>query len=626
MAVLLASLLPIFGCGSYRFSPLQVTSGAIEDFGTVLPMTTSAARTVLLTNPGNIPLTIASIALTGDSAADFKFTSGCGATVPASGSCSVQVSFAPAVVGQQSASLVITDGALNSTQTVSLTGMGSSTAVVDVIVYGATPSGIMAAIEAAQHGKQVLLLEPTGHVGGMMTNGLGHSDSYATNAIGGLVKKFFGMVNTFYGAAPFSNRGQYFEPHVAEQIFNSMIAAYPAISVFLNESTASVQKQGSTITGMVTADGHTYHGKEYIDASYTGDLMAQAQVSYIVGRESSAQYGESLAGVANPMSFGGIKIEPYLTPGVPGSGLIPHVTATILGAPGSADDAVMAYGYRLCLSSDPNNQIPFAAPANYDPAEFELMGRKAVVDGSGFTLDSALGPAPIPNNKFDLDNVPGGFSTDEVGESFTYPDGSPEVRQAIEAEQKHYMQGMLYFLTTDSRIPVTVQNAVKGYGLCKDEFTDNGGWPRQLYVREARRMIGPYVETQNDLQLDTTITDSIGVGGYGADDHLNYMFNHNGSVYIEYNPGFVPPSYPISYRVLTPQAAEVSNLLVSVDVSASHMAYASLRIEMTYMVMGQAAGAAASLAIDAGTTVQNVDYGQLSTLLLGDGAVITPPQ
>jgi len=505
-----------------------------------------------------------------------------------------------------------------------LAGAGTWKIPPIVIVYGATPAGIAAAIEAAKLGKQVTLLEPSQHVGGMMSSGLGFSDTYAAAAIGGIARQFFQNVDNYYAGNPSSGGGLYFEPHVAEDVFNSMLAQQSNITVVPGAVLQSVQMMGTAITGLTAGNGNTYQGGEFIDASYTGDLMAAANVSYTVGRESTAQYGEPSAGVSTPTLLGTLPIDPYMTPGDPGSGLIAHVEPDSLGAPGTADTSVMAYNYRLCVTFDKANQVPFPVPPGYDPAEFEILGRLAESASPPMQLSDFVLTNQLPNNKLDL-NTHGFFSTNEVGESYGYPNGSAAQRAQIAAEQERYIQALIHFIQTDSRIPQFVRQTVNRIGLCKDEFTDNGAWPRQIYVREARRMLGTYVVTQKDVNQEVAVPDPIGVGGYTLDDHYHHIVNMNGAVYGDRKIGYRPSPYPISYRILTPPASQASNLLVPVDVSASDAAYDSLRIETTYMILGQASGAAASLAIDAQEMVQSVDYGALSTQLQQDGAVLTPP-
>ena len=499
----------------------------------------------------------------------------------------------------------------------------------DVVIYGATPSGIIAAIEAAKLGRHVILLEPSQHIGGMMSNGLGGTDRYPKEKLGGLTAQFFQQIDSRYNGDPTADGGQYFEPHVAEAEFKSMLAGYPNLSLQLGAAIATVAMKGATITGLTAQNGVAYQAREFIDASYTGDLMAAAGVSYTVGRESSTQYNEEFAGVGVSASVAPSPIDPYITPGDPDSGLIPHVFQDDLGPVGSADTAVQSYNYRLCLSWDPKNQVPFVRPASYNPSEFAIFARRFALDPNLTFFDVFL-IIGLPNAKLDLNNGSGFpvLGTDEVGESFAYPDGSPSVRQDIEAEQTRYMQSLLYYMNNDPSVPSSIQATFRELGLCKDEFTDNAGWPHQIYVREARRMIGQYVLTLSDIKNNTAVPDSIALGGYNIDSHPVHAVNHNGTVAYEPSPKAFPqiPQYRIPYRILTPKADQATNLLVTVDVSASHIAYDSVRIEPTYMAMGQAAGAAASIAIGLGSSVQDVPYAALAAQLSEDGQVVSLPQ
>ena len=506
----------------------------------------------------------------------------------------------------------------------STSGGQQLSAQASVVVYTATPSGIMAAIEAAHLGKPVILLEPNQHVGGMTSSGLGQTDSYDLRAIGGLAQTFFATVHSIDIAAgnPADVQGLHYEPHVAEAAFLQMLGQYPNIQIVYGSSLASVSMSGAVIQSITMTNGNSYSGFEFIDASYEGDLMAMAGVTYAVGRESVAQYGEALAGVRKPVPWAGVVTSPYVVPGDPSSGLIAHVASNTLGAPETADNGVMAYNYRLCISSDPQNQIPFTPPAGYNPAEFELVARNIVgyaASGQTLNLDSLCNLYPLPNNKFDL-NV----CTDDIGASAGYPTGTSALREQIADNVQEFDRGYLYFLLTDSRIPAAIQTDLQGFGLCKDEFTDNGGWPRQLYVREARRMVGSYVLTQADATSRTSIPDSIGLGGFQFDIHIVNQVAGPAGVMME---GIVEQPltqmYPISYRILTPPSSQATNLLVPVAVSASHVGYSSLRVEPTFMVMGQAAGAAASLAIDEAATVQGVNYSNLSAALISDGQVLS---
>ena len=374
---------------------------------------------------------------------------------------------------------------------------------------------------------------------------------------------------------------------------------------------------------MLDTQQRIYGADEFIDASYEGDLMAASNVTYTVGRESQSQYGEALAGVEAPTIWNGTQVDPYVIPGDPSSGLLPHLESGTLGAPHTADKGVMAYNYRLCLSSDPNNQIPFAAPAGYDPMEFEVNARiilGEVQAGRQLTFSSVCDLYGLPNKKFDVNDC-----TDDVGASFNYPDATPSERRQIAGQIREFVQGYLYFVLTDPRLPAAVQTQLQGLGLCKDEFLDNGGWPRQLYVREARRMVGQYVMTELDVEAQTNIPDSIGLGGFQIDSHFVNRLGGKTSVWTEGNiEKTLTQAYPISYRALTPLPSQATNLLVPVAVSASRTGFISLRVEPTFMVMGQAAGAAASLAIDENSSVQNVSYTALSQQLIAEGQAVSP--
>ncbi|MGU7783890.1 FAD-dependent oxidoreductase [Burkholderia sp. PU8-34] len=497
---------------------------------------------------------------------------------------------------------------------------------VDVLVYGATPGGISAALEAAKFNKRVIILEPTNHVGGMTTSGVSATDAYPQDrlwAMGGFAHRFVEAVNTRYGKT-WTMGGIFHEPHVAESILLKMLADAPSVSVEYGATVTRVQTENHNIKTVQTHDGHQYAAKMFIDASYAGDLLSKAGVDYTLGREAKSQYRESLAGVGPISMKDGAHVDPYLVPGHPESGLLPHVAPNSLGAVGTADSAVQAYGYRLCLTADRNNQIPVTKPHNYDPREFEALGRAAKAHPEIVKTFNYIANVQIPHDKFDINSL-GLMSTDEIEGSAEYAAADADGRRAIEAEHKRYTLALLTFLATDPRIPANVRADVRSWGFCKDEFKDNGGFPPLLYVRESRRMIGSYVMTQHDLYTKTRIRDSIGLGAFPIDQHTVHRIAVDGQVGTEgaiWQP--LPGPYPISYRTITPKYSEIRNLLVPVAMSASHVAYSSLRVEPTFMITGQAAGAAAALAIDTGSSVQHVDYARLASTLLADGAVLAP--
>ncbi|MFO0788192.1 MAG: FAD-dependent oxidoreductase [Pirellulales bacterium] len=498
----------------------------------------------------------------------------------------------------------------------------------DIVVYGGTAGGVTAAIEAARLGKSVAIIEPSQHLGGMTTGGLSATDYGNKLAIRGLAREFYTRVGQVY------NQGTtyWFEPKVGESVINQWVASLPNITVVKGERlnlNSGVTKTGSLINSIQMESGRTFNAAVFIDASYEGDLMAKSGVSYIVGRESSSTYNEPHAGVfVNTQT---LNVDPYIVPGNPASGVLPMLSAQLPPANGTADDKVQAYNFRLTVTTNAN-RLPWTAPPNYDPARYELLKRAIqATSPTSITQLLQLQGLNTPNgaNKWDV-NANGNLtmvSTDYVGFSKNYPDADYATRQQIIADHRNYEQGYLYFLATDPSIPVAVRNGMNNYGLAPDEFTDNGNWPTQLYVREARRMIGRYVMTEADDLSQRAAGDPIALGSYTIDSHATSFFvDAIGKPHAEGNIGIsTPQPFGISYRSLTPQESQVSNLLVSSAISASRVGYGSIRMEPQYMMMGQAAGAAAALALNGNTSVQQVNYSALRTQLLADGARVTWP-
>lgn len=495
-----------------------------------------------------------------------------------------------------------------------------------MLVYGATPSGIMAAIEAAHLGKSVLLLEPGSHVGGKFGNGIGIGEIKDIATIGGSARKFYDGVAAYYGPS-WGAGGSKFEPHVAQLVITNMLCGQTGIRVLTGAGLTAVAKAGSAIHSITAGNGTEFVAKQFIDSSYEGDLLAAAGVNFTVGREASSQYGEPLNGVRPAGQIYGAKFDPFVVPGDPSSGTIPHIDPTPPGPVGSSDRRVQTYTYRVCLTSRADNRVLISPPAGYSADEFEAHARLVetkVANGETVTLDRLITLQGLPNGKFDVNNVRE-LSVDEVGASEKYPESTPVERVRIAAEHERYVRAFLYFLQSSARLPPAVNSAMAALGYCKDEYVDNGNFPSQLYVREARRMVGAFVMTQSSV-MDGNAPQSVGLGNYYIDVHgVSLLVEKRGfaategHLYTDINP------YPIAYASLTPQAAEATNLLVSVCVSASHVAFATMRVEPTYMIMGQSAGAAASLAIDQGTTVQNVDYATLSRQLASDGQILARP-
>jgi hypothetical protein len=497
----------------------------------------------------------------------------------------------------------------------------------DLVVYGGTAGGVITAVSGAREGLKVLLLEPGKHLGGMATGGLSRTDFGKKEVIGGMALEFYWRTGLKYETGRFGDDAAWFyEPHVGEQVFGEMLNE-AGVTVLLNRRLREhegVEKSGTRVVAIFTEDGSAFRGRIFADCTYEGDLMAQARVSYTWGRESSAEYGESLAGVRERTPLHQFQVE---IPARDESGvLLPEISDAPKGPTGAADKRVQAYNFRLILSDDPANRAPFPKPDHYDPHRYELLRRLLAAMqaklGRPQTFGEVTSISLIPRHKADFNNQ-GAFSTDYIGGSWQYPDASYARREEIFQAHVEYTKGFFYFLAHDPRVPKALQDEVNRWGLAKDEFQDTDNWPRQLYIREARRMVSDFVMTQKDVQTDLTKPDAIGMGSYNSDSHNEQRFvnaegdaENEGDVQVAANP------YQIPYRVLVPRRSQATNLLVPVCFSASHVSYSSLRMEPQYMEMGQAAGAAAAMAIHAGIAVQDIDTQALTAKLRQDGVVM----
>lgn len=530
----------------------------------------------------------------------------------------------------------------------------------DIVVYGGTPSGIAAVREAASHGHSVILVVPEKFIGGMMTGGLGASDKGVYWTVGGLARSFFEDVYRHYEDPKTWTRETrreylpkhgliyredmkcqwFFEPHVARAIFEKWLADAGATVLRgerLNRSKGGVIKPDGIIRQITMESGLTIGGRYFIDASYEGDLMAAAGVAYTVGREANATHHETMNGIQLD-GTGAADISPYIVDGDPKSGLLPRIEAQPYGQHGDADHRFQAYNFRLCLTNVAENRVPITKPANYSPLNYELMLRdmqrkKKLTPGKGYFTR-----VPMPNLKTDSNNA-GTFSTDYIAGSYGWPEASYAERERMLAEHRGYVQGFFWFLGNDPRVPEEFRKDVEQWGFAKDEFTDNDHWPTQLYIREARRMIGVHVMNENNFPLKNTaadgrkiaseakqpIEDIIAVGSYALDSHKVGMFAdaHGRLVWEGHFFRGVKP-YGISYRSLLPKPEECKNLLVSVCVSATHVAYSSMRMESIYMEMGQAAAAAADLSLAHHTTPHELAYSVLAERLKAGRAVLDP--
>lgn len=491
----------------------------------------------------------------------------------------------------------------------------------DVVVYGGTAGGVIAAVTAAREGLSTALLEPSDHVGGMVSSGLGYTDFGKKEAIGGYAREFYTRIGAHYGK-PIE---WLHEPHVAEEVFRAMIAE-SGVKLFLRtrlKEKGGVEKRATAIRSVRSESGDIWKGTEFIDASYEGDLMAQSGVTWTYGRESSAQYGESLAGVRDRTPLHQFLVD--ISPRDKSGRLLPEISTGIPAAPGSADKAVQTYNFRMCFS-EAADRIPFAAPDGYDAERYQLLARlidaRAKAEGKMPLLGTLMKIDRLPNGTTDINNN-GAFSTDYIGASWNYPNATYARREEIWQAHQRYTAGLFYFLGHDSRVPVEVRDQMNHWGLCPAEFVDTQHWPRQLYIREDRRMVGEYVMVQKDLQTELTKPDPVGMGSYNSDSHnVQRIVGPDGFVRNEGDMQVAVKPYQIPYRILLPKRSEATNLLVPVAFSASHVAYSSVRMEPQYMILGQAAGVAAKMAIQGRKKVQEIESGTLTAKLRSQGAAM----
>lgn len=489
----------------------------------------------------------------------------------------------------------------------------------DICVYGGTSSGVIAAYSAAMQGKTVVVVEPGHRAGGLSSGGLGQTDIGNKQAVEGLSLDFYRRVGQHYGEL----EKWIFEPKVALGIFNDYIER-GGVDMLYGHRILRADKHGTRIESIRLQDtgkplGRTVvRAKQYIDSSYEGDLMARAGVSYVVGREDNDLYGETWNGVhMRPTHQFPDGVDPYVIKGDSTSGLLWGISDGTLAPEGSGDDKVQAYNFRICLTDEAGNSLPIERPADYDPARYELLLRLIEARGSD-DLNSYISMSHMPNRKTDINNN-GGFSTDMIGMNHHYPEASYRQREKIFDEHLSYTLGLLYFLGHDERVPETMRREMLRWGLPKDEYTDNGHWTPQLYIRESRRMVGEYVATQADCENRTTVEDGVGMAAYTMDSHncQRIVIHKDGKAMVK-NEGDVQigigSPYPVSYRSITPKREECTNLLVPVCLSASHIAYGSIRMEPVFMVLGQSAAKAACLAIDNNTDVQKIDVTQIQRM------------
>jgi FAD dependent oxidoreductase len=535
----------------------------------------------------------------------------------------------------------------------------------DLCVYGGTSGGTVAAVQAARMGKTVIIAEPGKHLGGMTSGGLSAVDIGDPRSVGGLAREYFTRLVAKYGKKlewdqPFRSNGgpatggaYAIEPHLAEQVFDEMVKE-AGVTLIREAKLAMVKKRGSRITEIALENGDVIRAKMFIDATYEGDLMAKSGVSYTHMREGNAKYGESLNGIQYDAKFkprtghlvprangrvpGGqgvwdrdFPLDPFVVKGDPKSGLLPLIQQGEPGTQGDPAPGVQAYCYRLCLTKDLANSIPIAPPNEYDPKRYEIVVRfieACLANGDDMDLRWFSKHDELPNQKWDFNTAT--FGGNLPGASHAWPEASYFERAKLAKEQENYQRGLLHFLATDSRVPEKVQKEMHRFGLPKDEFIDNGGWPHQLYIREARRMVSGLVITEHHTFGRQTAAKSVALGSYGTDVHEIRRIVKDGVVIREGKLSSGrdnAPPYAIGYEAIIPRRSECENLLVPFALSASHTAFASIRMEPVFMCLSQSAATASVLAMDTDQALQDVDYDTLKSRLLQDKQVLTwPPQ
>ncbi|MDA1087121.1 MAG: FAD-dependent oxidoreductase [Verrucomicrobia bacterium] len=509
----------------------------------------------------------------------------------------------------------------------------SETVTCDVCVYGGTAAGVVAAVTALQRGHSVTLLHPGQFLGGMTTGGLGWTDFGHKEAIGGLSRRFYADLGAHYG----KEEEWQFEPHVAQAVTDAWLQAHD-VRVLRGQYLEGVELDASVrkIRRIGLFGGLKVEAKQFVDATYEGDLMAAAGVSFTVGRESNATYGETVNGIqVRSLHQFNPPVDPYVIPGVANSGLLPQVENVDQRAhAGKGDKRIQAYCFRMCMTDDPALKIDWEKPGGYDPLEYELARRWFNSDKDEYN-DQMAGQRLVPA-KFDIfpNRTPGAYrktdtnnhgpvSSDYIGMNWRWPEADYETREQIFQQHVTYQKGFYWCMANDPAIPRRYRDAYAAWGLPCDEYIETGHWPHQLYVREARRMVSDHVITEQVCVGERSVEDPVGLGSYAMDSHNCTRFVMDGGVM---NDGDVqtplPAPYPVSYRSIVPKRGECENLWVPVCLSASHIAYGSVRMEPVFMALAESAVVAATMAIENGCSAQDLPYEELRGELESRGQAI----
>lgn len=514
------------------------------------------------------------------------------------------------------------------------------TGAYDVVIYGGTSAGVIAAVQTSRLGKRPVLIEPSGHLGGLTTSGLGFTDTGDPSKIGGVARDFYRLIKRHYDRPeswrfetpasypryrPQSDAMFTFEPHVAMQVVEQMLreAKVPVILQQRLDRQSGVAMQGTRIRSIRMESGEVYTASMFIDATYEGDLMAAAGVSYTVGREANSKYGETINGIQPRLNLYNHRflhpVSPYVVPDDPKSGWIRGVQTDLPGEEGQGDDKIQAYCYRMCMTRVAENRVPFPKPDGYDERDFEVLFR--VFESGDHRLP--FSPDAMPNGKTDTNNL-GAMSTDYIGGNYEYPEASYARRDEIVAEHRRYQQGLMWTLANHPRVPDAVRQKMSDWGLAKDEFESSGHWPPQLYIREARRMVSDHVMTEHDCRRHQPVNDPVGMGSYNMDSHNVQRYVTSEGFLANEGDVQVSPGgpYQISYRSIVPRRGEATNLLVPVCLSASHIAYGSIRMEPVFMILGHSSATAAVKAIEGNLALQDLPYDTLRAQLAAEGQVL----
>ncbi|SDM22202.1 FAD-dependent oxidoreductase [Siphonobacter aquaeclarae] len=503
----------------------------------------------------------------------------------------------------------------------------------DICIYGGTSAGVMAAYTAAKLGKTVVLIEPGTMLGGMSSGGLSFTDVGHKESITGLSREFYRRLGPYYR----KKEAFQFEPHAAEEVFQSFLKQLPLVTLMYSQRLAGIGKDGTRLTSIEIesvanpAVRQTILARVFVDCTYEGDLMARAGVSYAVGREANKTYREKNNGfffsMNNPHQFPD-NIDPYIVPGQPSSGLIYGVVNGKLEPGGTGDHRIQAFNYRICLTDETSNQVPITQPGDYDPARYELLLRLMAAQPEKRSLSDYLAFRPLPNRKWDI-NANGPFSTDLIGENYDYPEADYQTRGQIALRHENHIRGLLYFLANDTRVSASIRQEMRKWGYPRDEYVRYNNFTPQLYVREARRMVSDYVMTEANCLGTESVDDGVAQASYMMDSHqvqrlvVTYkgkaMVKNEGDVQME-----VKKPYPVSYRSIVPKESECTNLLVPVCLSSSHIAYGSIRMEPVFMQLGQASGVAAVMSLLAEKPIQQIDVSLLQKELRFDSLVVNP--